>query len=52
LSNSEYKPKNNECIYDILKQKDNETKKPVMIIADEFHLFIDEKNPKVLRNFG
>jgi DNA helicase HerA-like ATPase len=29
-----------------------EDKKHVMIIADEFHLFIDEDNPEVLRNFG
>ncbi len=29
-----------------------EDKKHVMIIADEFHLFIDENNFEVLRNFG
>lgn len=30
----------------------NELKKHVMIVADEFHLFIDENNFEVLRNFG
>ena len=30
----------------------SEDKKHVMIIADEFHLFIDENNFEVLRNFG
>lgn len=30
----------------------NEDKKHVMIVADEFHLFIDENNFEVLRNFG
>ena len=29
-----------------------EDRKHVMIIADEFHLFIDENNFEVLRNFG
>lgn len=29
-----------------------ENRKHVMIIADEFHLFIDENNIEVLRNFG
>ena len=27
-------------------------KKPICIVADEFHLFIDEKNCEILRNFG
>lgn len=27
-------------------------KKPVTIVADEFHLFIDEENCEILRNFG
>lgn len=30
----------------------SDEKKHVMIIADEFHLFIDENNFEVLRNFG
>ena len=37
----------------ILNDKRNlEERKHIMIIADEFHLFIDEDNPVVLRNFG
>ncbi len=39
----------NKINNDKLKQED---KKHIMIIADEFHLFIDEDNPEVLRNFG
>lgn len=39
----------NKINNDKLKQED---KKHIMIIADEFHLFIDEENPEVLRNFG
>ena len=39
----------NKINNDKLKQ---EEKKHIMIIADEFHLFIDEENPEVLRNFG
>ena len=39
----------NKIQNDISKVKD---KKNVMIIADEFHLFIDENNFEVLRNFG
>lgn len=31
---------------------DNEYKKPICIVADEFHLFIDENNCEILRNFG
>ena len=31
---------------------DKENKKPICIVADEFHLFIDEKNCEILRNFG
>jgi len=27
-------------------------KKPICIVADEFHLFIDENNSEILRNFG
>lgn len=33
-------------------KKDSENKKHIMIIVDEFHLFIDENNFEVLRNFG
>lgn len=39
----------NKILNDKLKFED---KKHVMIIADEFHLFIDENNFEVLRNFG
>ena len=39
----------NKINNDKLKSED---KKHVMIIADEFHLFIDENNFEVLRNFG
>ena len=39
----------NKIINDKLKIDD---RKHVMIIADEFHLFIDENNFEVLRNFG
>jgi len=37
---------------DIKVLLDNEYKKPICIVADEFHLFIDEKNCEILRNFG
>ena len=39
----------NKIINDKVKIED---RKHVMIIADEFHLFIDENNFEVLRNFG
>lgn len=39
----------NKIINDKVKVDD---RKHVMIIADEFHLFIDENNFEVLRNFG
>src|SRR5574344_1412966 len=39
----------NKIVNDKLKIED---RKHVMIIADEFHLFIDENNFEVLRNFG
>ena len=39
----------NKILNDKLKL---EEKKHVMVIADEFHLFIDENNFEVLRNFG
>ena len=39
----------NKINNDKLKSSD---KKHIMIIADEFHLFIDEEKPEVLRNFG
>ena len=35
----------------IVNDRQNE-KKHVMIIADEFHVFIDKENPEVLRSFG
>ena len=31
---------------------DDKYKKPICIVADEFHLFIDEENCEILRNFG
>jgi len=31
---------------------DSKYKKPICIVADEFHLFIDEENCEILRNFG
>lgn len=31
---------------------DSAFKKPICIVADEFHLFIDEENCEILRNFG
>ncbi|MEG1146647.1 MAG: DUF87 domain-containing protein [Malacoplasma sp.] len=39
----------NKIVNDKLRIED---KKHVMVIADEFHLFIDENNFEVLRNFG
>ena len=33
-------------------KKDLSSKKHIMIVADEFHLFIDENNFEVLKNFG
>ena len=39
----------NKILNDKVKVED---RKHVMIIADEFHLFIDENNFEVLRNFG
>lgn len=39
----------NKILNDKVKEAD---RKHVMIIADEFHLFIDEDNFEVLRNFG
>ena len=34
------------------EKKDGNHKKHISIIVDEFHLFIDEKNNEVLKNFG
>ena len=31
---------------------DRKYKKPICIVADEFHLFIDEENCEILKNFG
>ena len=39
----------NKINNDKLELKD---KKPICIVADEFHLFIDDKNCEILRNFG
>lgn len=39
----------NKINNDKLEQK---YKKPIMIVADEFHLFIDEENGEVLRSIG
>ena len=36
----------------IQNEKSNTRKKHISIIVDEFHLFIDEKNSEVLKNFG
>ena len=36
----------------IQNEKSNTRKKYISIIVDEFHLFIDEKNSEVLKNFG
>ena len=36
----------------IVSNKIINDRKQVMIIADEFHVFIDKKNPEVLRSFG
>ena len=30
----------------------NTDKKHIMVVVDEFHLFIDEDNPEILKNFG
>ncbi|MDO5568757.1 MAG: DUF87 domain-containing protein [bacterium] len=32
--------------------KNSNEKKHIMVVVDEFHLFIDEENPELLRNFG
>ena len=32
--------------------KNNADKKHIMVVVDEFHLFIDEDNPEILKNFG
>jgi len=32
--------------------KNNCDKKHIMVVVDEFHLFIDEDNPEILKNFG
>lgn len=34
------------------KIKDSNEKKHIMIVVDEFHLFIDENNPEILKNLG
>ena len=34
------------------RAKNNKDKKHIMVVVDEFHLFIDEDNPEILKNFG
>lgn len=34
------------------RAKNNNDKKHIMVVVDEFHLFIDEDNPEILKNFG
>jgi len=36
----------------INERKREEDKKHIMVVVDEFHLFIDEDNPEILKNFG
>jgi len=36
----------------INERKREENKKHIMVVVDEFHLFIDEDNPEILKNFG
>lgn len=36
----------------IINEKESKIKKNICVIVDEFHLFIDEKNNEVLKNFG
>lgn len=45
---------NNSIVSNKIKNDKNEfsNKKHIMIVADEFHLFIDENNFEVLKNFG
>lgn len=34
------------------RAKNSFEKKHIMVVVDEFHLFIDEDNPEILKNFG
>lgn len=36
----------------INEQKKEQDRKHIMVVVDEFHLFIDEDNPEILKNFG
>lgn len=36
----------------INENKPEQDKKHIMVVVDEFHLFIDEDNPEILKNFG
>ena len=36
----------------INERKNENNKKHIMVVVDEFHLFIDEDNPEILKNFG
>ena len=43
---------NNSIVSNKILNDRSKEKKHIMVIADEFHLFIDDENPVVLRNFG
>ena len=43
---------NNSIVANKIENEKSNTIKHISIIVDEFHLFIDEKNNEVLRNFG
>ena len=43
---------NNSIVSNKIQNEKNAIKKHISIVVDEFHLFIDEKNNEVLKNFG
>lgn len=43
---------NNSIVANKIQNEKSDKKKHISIIVDEFHLFIDEKNNEVLKNFG
>jgi len=43
---------NNSIVANKIQNEKSDIKKHISIIVDEFHLFIDEKNNEVLKNFG
>ena len=43
---------NNSIVANKIQNEKSNNKKHISIIVDEFHLFIDEKNNEVLKNFG